>query len=228
MLAALLGLVAAGPLACASGRAVACASDLDCGATTACDQGRCVSPSSVEPPDLRPQRVVVRPRDDGTVLSATCCQTTSYGGHDSLVVGGAEGGQVYRSYLRFQTPRWSKAEVVRAHLRLVAQPRWSQGSEPFEVLVFGAPSGWTQTGLTWVSQPGGRGQPMGRAVIRPSHNGVTVIEVSELVRRWAASSSEDHALLLRTSNERTNLRVVYFSVEANDPAKRPRLEVEIR
>jgi hypothetical protein len=223
-----LGAMAFWSVACSGARSVACASDLDCGASTACDQGQCINPRAATPPDLRPRRVALHPHDDASVLSSTCCQTTSYGAQDLLVVGGSGGSQVYRSFLRFHLPRLQGEKVVAAHLRLVTRPRWCDGDEPLEILAFATSNVWNQADLTWISQPEGEGSPVGRVVVRPTHSGETVIDLTRLVKRWSATPSDAHGLLLRASQERTNLRIAWFSKESSDERLRPRLDIEVQ
>lgn len=224
---AALCLLAALHLSCAGSRTVACASDLDCGGSTSCDQSQCVSPSSVRSPDLRPRRIAIFPRDDGTVSSASCCRTASFGGHDLLVVGGNGQGGAYRSYLRFELPSLPHEEVVRARLLLTTQPRWCVGDEPFELLVYAVSNGWSQSGLSWQGQPGGTGAPVGRTVVRPTHSGEVVLDLTEIVRRWSLRAAPNQGLVIRAASERTSSRIAWFSSETSATDLRPRLDIEV-
>jgi hypothetical protein len=211
---------------CGARRAVPCASDIDCGAATSCDEGSCISPRTTRPPDLRPRAVSLTPLDDGTVVSAAS-QTEAFGGHDVLAVGAGPGGQAYRSYLRFDLREVGRGRVARAKLRLAARPRWCAGETPLEVVAYQAASGWTQAGLTWLGQPGGSGPPVGRAFVRPAYEGETVIDLTEVVRRWISRASPNHGVVLRAARETADMRVAWSSSEATVVRQRPTLDIEI-
>ena len=134
---------------------------------------------------------------------------------------------MFRSYLKFELPRLEHEEVVRARLRLVTQPRWCQGDEPLELLVYAASSSWSQGGLTWLGQPGGSGSPVGRVVVRPTHSGEVMVDVTDIVRRWSMRGAPNQGVMIRAANEPAESRIAWFSGETPDRSRRPRLDIEV-
>lgn len=225
LLAAAAAIAAA---SCAAPQADRCASDVDCGAATSCDEGQCRSPGTAATADLRPMRVPLEPVDDATVVSSSCCASESYGRHDLLAVGRGERGATYRTYLAFDLSTVRPgSRIARAVLRLTDHPRWSQGLERIDVLAYPAARAWSGDRLTWLVQPGGEGQPAAAAAIRPAHVGETALDVTGVVSGWLSGAQPNTGLVLQARRERARGRAVWFSSEASDARRRPRLELEI-
>jgi hypothetical protein len=187
-----------------------------------------VDPLRVPLPDLRSRRIVIGAAGDGTVVSAVCCESASFGGNDVLVVGSSDGAGAYRSYLAFDLDEIREVEVVAAELRLSTVRRWCAGESPLVILVHAARQGWLPESLTWLSQPGATGQPLGHAVTRPAWSRETVIDVTRLVAGWSTGAIANHGLVVRARTERRGERVAWYSAEATDPRLRPMLEVYVR
>lgn len=97
-----------------------------------------------------------------------------------------------------------------------------------EVLVFPVARQWSALSLTWFRQPGGSGGPAAGSVLRPEHNGMTRIDITNLVTSWMSRSVPNRGILLRAQPERSGSRVAWYSNEATDIAHRPVLEVQVQ
>jgi hypothetical protein len=225
---ALLGAAALAVAGCGAPQAGACASDIDCGASTSCDDGSCRSPSTAAHEDLRSTRVPLTPASDATVVSSSCCSSETYGRHDLLAVGNGRRGATYRAYLTFDLSSLRPGtRPVRAVLRLVNHPQWSDGAEVLDVLAFPAARAWSEDSITWLAQPGGEGAPAARASIRPALAGATAIDVTRVVSDWISGAQPNLGLVLRARHERAGGRAVWYSSEASDARRRPVLELEM-
>jgi hypothetical protein len=213
---------------CGAPQAGACASDVDCGAETSCDEGQCRAPGMAAQADLRPMRVALEPTEDATVVSSWCCASEAYGRNDLLAVGRGERGATYRAYLAFDLSTLRPgSRITRAVLRLTDHPQWSLGVERIDVLAYPAARAWSEDRITWLVQPGGEGPPAAAVAIRPEHAGETALDVTSAVSGWLSGAQSNNGLVLRARRERARGRAVWSSSEASDARRRPRLELEI-
>jgi hypothetical protein len=214
-----LVLAALGSCTC-SRSPVPCTTPGTCPAGEECLANRCVASGS-EPVGSNTRRLVLMPTSLGLVSA------TTEAGNDPLpgvVVFGSQPHGASTLYLNF-SPEWRRYDQVdSAFVLLEPMPGTSPAREPTEVTAWRVRQAWTARDLGRITQPP-LGAPTARALARSAPPQTLRIDITAIVRYWAAHPRSAHGLALRAAGG--NAHGASFSTGFGEGIV-PRLELYVR
>jgi uncharacterized repeat protein (TIGR01451 family) len=125
----------------------------------------------------------------------------NYGGNDEMWVGYDDylepDGRIARSFIRFDTSAMpAGTSIGRATLYLYLNSSYDFPDRSRTLMVYRVTSSWTESGLTWNTQPS-IGEAYGSALVTHGDWGWYAFDITGLVRGWLNGTWSNHGLVVR-------------------------------